>query len=366
MPIYMDVHYIPGVGALDVAEAHHKDVRLQEEYHCKCMTYWVDEARGNVFCLIEAPDASTVEEMHRNAHGLVPNRIIEVRDDLVQSFLGRIHDPGHAEVSDSGLKVFGDPAFRILLVTETLDPVLLRHGLGAANADNLLTRQNQTIRAEICVHGGREVEHPGDGFIISFSSAGAAVACSRQLRKALPEADRRLTGLRIGISAGEPVSKSDQLFGDALQLAKYLCSIAGDGRTVLAAAVKELLARDPLPAGKGEFMALTSQDEEVLVALVRTLEDHWQDCDFGVDDFCRIMSMSKSQLYRKTVGLWTLSPNHLLKEFRLEKAREILKRQSLNVAQTTFDSGFSSPSYFTKCFKQKYGLSPAIYLASLV
>ena len=50
----MDVHYIPGVAAMDVAVAHHKDMRLQEEYHCKVMTYWVDEARGNVFCLIDA------------------------------------------------------------------------------------------------------------------------------------------------------------------------------------------------------------------------------------------------------------------------------------------------------------------------
>jgi AraC-like DNA-binding protein len=104
----------------------------------------------------------------------------------------------------------------------------------------------------------------------------------------------------------------------------------------------------------------------MLVALFHTLEENWQDGGFGVDEFCRALSMSKSQLYRKTIGLWNLSPNLLLKEFRLGKAKELLKRQSFNVAQTTFDSGFSSPSYFTKCFKKKFGLLPAMYQDALV
>jgi AraC-like DNA-binding protein len=74
------------------------------------------------------------------------------------------------------------------------------------------------------------------------------------------------------------------------------------------------------------------------------------------------MAMSKSQLYRKTISLTGLSPNLLLKEFRLEKAKELMKKQHYNIAQITFDSGFTSASYFTKCFKRKYGLLPMAYL----
>ena len=47
----------------------------------------------NIFCLIEAPEKEAVEEMHRRAHGLIPNKIIEVNSTLVESFLGRIYDP---------------------------------------------------------------------------------------------------------------------------------------------------------------------------------------------------------------------------------------------------------------------------------
>jgi transcriptional regulator GlxA family with amidase domain len=107
------------------------------------------------------------------------------------------------------------------------------------------------------------------------------------------------------------------------------------------------------------------QDETIVVSLFNKLEKNWQDSDFAVTELCKSMSMSKSQLYRKTIALWGLAPNLLLKEFRLEKARELLKKQSFNISQTTFDSGFNSPSYFTKCFKKKFGLLPASYLNSL-
>ena len=121
MAIYMDVHIVPGVKAKDVAEAHRKDLLHQEEFECKCMTYWIDEERENIFCLIEAPSKEAVEEMHSRAHGLVPNKVIEVSSSLVDSFLGRIYDPEDATVVD-GMKVFKDSGFRTLLVTKINDP----------------------------------------------------------------------------------------------------------------------------------------------------------------------------------------------------------------------------------------------------
>jgi hypothetical protein len=84
--------------------------------------YWIDEKRGNVFCLVEAPSSHVLEELHGKAHGLIPHRIIEVNDTLVEAFLGRISDPESAEITADGLKVFLDPSFRTLLVTTMLDP----------------------------------------------------------------------------------------------------------------------------------------------------------------------------------------------------------------------------------------------------
>ena len=365
MPIYMDVHHVPGVEALDLAEAHRKDMLVQDEYHCKCLTYWIDEARGVAFCLIEAPDPTDVTAMHKRSHGFMPSKIIEVENEVVQSFLGRIHDPEETVISNNGLKVFSESAFRILLVTDIVDPVLLRHKLDLEKANGLLNRQNSIIRKELSAHGGREVEHAGNGFIASFSSAVKAVHCAMAIQKNISSADRKLSGFKIGVSAGEPVSKSDKLFGDAIKMATHLCSISNNNQIAIASVVKELLVRDYFKINQKNFTTLLPQDETIVVSLFNKLEKNWQDPDFAVTELCQSMSMSKSQLYRKTIALWGLAPNLLLNELRLEKARELLKKQSFNISQTTFDSGFNSPSYFTKCFKKKFGLLPASYLNSL-
>ena len=365
MPIYMDIHHVPGIEALDAAEAHRKDMLIQEEHQCKCMTYWIDVNRGVVFCLIEAPDKSTVEQMHRQSHGLVPNKIIEVKNDLVESFLGRIHDPENAVISGNGLKVFSESAFRVLLVTAMTDPVLLRHELGMEKANDLLTRQYDAIRKECTTHGGREVEHVGDGFIASFSSAVNAVSCALEIQTKMPAVDRNVTAFKIAITAGEPVATSERLFGDTVQLARCLCTMASSNRLVVSSSVKELLAGDFFQKVQNNIMTLLPRDEAFVQSLLSTLEENWQDIHFDVTEFCQALAVSKSRLYRATMALWGVPPNGLLKEFRLDKARELLKKQSGNIAQTTFDSGFSSPSYFTKCFKKKFGLLPAMYLDNL-
>jgi AraC-like DNA-binding protein len=362
MPIYMDVHIIPGVKARDVAEAHQKDLFHQDEYGCKCMTYWIDEERENVFCLIEAPRKEVVEEMHSRAHGLVPNKVIEVSSTLVESFLGRIYDPAEAETSADGLKVFSDPSFRILLVTRIADPVLLQYQLGAEKANELLSRHNSIIRKNLAEYGGREVEHCGTGFIASFTSAAKAVSCALAIQKDIPQEDADITCFRMGINAGEPVTKSNKLFGDIIQLATYMCTVATNSRIAVASSVKELVSKDYFQNSGNDLLALTPPDETLLELLFGKLEENWQNPDFSVTDYCQAMTMSKSHLYRKTIELSGLSPNILLKEFRLEKAKEMMKKQRYTISQITFDTGFTSPSYFTKCFKKKYGLLPMAYI----
>ena len=362
MPIYMDVHIVPGVKARDVAEAHTKDILIQNEHACKCMTYWIDEDRENVFCLIEAPAKEAVIEMHDKAHGLIPHKIIEVSSSLVESFLGRIYDPADAETTNDGLKVFSDPSFRILLITKTIDPVLLQYKLGSEKANELLNRQNSIVRKHIAANGGSEVEHGGPGFIISFASASKAVSCALAIRNDIADADAREMDLRIGINAGEPIEKSNRLFGDAIDLAEHMCAISTSSQIALASPVKELISKDHFQNDRNRFLTLGPQDETLLGLLFKKLEENCQDPDFDITDYCQSVTMSKSQLYRKTISLTGLSPNILLKEFRLEKAKELMKKRRYSIAQITFDTGFTSPSYFTKCFKKKYGLLPMAYL----
>jgi AraC-like DNA-binding protein len=365
MPIFMDVHIVPGVKAKDVAEAHRLDLLHQQEHGCNCMTYWIDEARENIFCLIDAPDKHAVEEMHSKAHGLIPNKIIEVSSNLVESFLGRIYDPPEAQVSNEGLKVFADSSFRILLVTKTTDPVLLKHQFGDEKADELLSGHTSVIRKNILQHGGREVEHEGSGFVVSFSSASNAVACALAVRKEMPDAVSTQIDLKLAVNAGEPVERSEHLFGETIQFASNMCRVAKEGKIAIASPVKELIADDLFQKERKYFMNLLPQDEHLLKLLFSKLEENWQDADFDLSDYCNATAMSGSQLYRKTVALTSMPPNSLLKDFRLHKAKDLMRKRYYNIAQITFDSGFTSASYFTKCFKKKYGLLPMTYLELL-
>ncbi|WP_462254800.1 nickel-binding protein [Ferruginibacter sp.] len=357
----MDIHIIPGVKAREVAQAHQLDLLHQEEHECKCMTYWIDEERESVFCLIDAPNEEAVAKLHNKAHGLIPNKIIEVKSTLVESFLGRIYDPVNTEISDNGLKIFNDTSFRILLVTKITDPILLKYKLGTEKSEELLNNHNNIIRKHFHHFGGSEVEHGGAEFIISFTTANAAVSCALAMLNSVKAMCGDEIDFRIGINAGEPVEKGNTLFGDTIQLAENICSIANNFQVALTGTVKELVLKDHFQK-HNNFFTLSAEDEVLLELLYAKLEENWQDTEFDITNYCHAMAMSNSQLYRKTISLTGLSPNLFLKAFRLQKAKELMKKKHCSISQITFESGFSSPSYFTKCFKKKYGLLPMAYL----
>ena len=81
MPLYLDVHHkIPGLTGNAVEGAHQKDLAVQGKYGVQYLRYWYDEGTGKVFCLVEAPSKEAAAAVHREAHGLVADEIIEVRE----------------------------------------------------------------------------------------------------------------------------------------------------------------------------------------------------------------------------------------------------------------------------------------------
>lgn len=81
MTLYMDVHSIDGGVAInDVAQAHMADLQAQDQFGVRYLRYWVDEANGKVFCLVDSPDADSANRVHREAHGLVADEITQVKE----------------------------------------------------------------------------------------------------------------------------------------------------------------------------------------------------------------------------------------------------------------------------------------------
>ncbi|WP_436533386.1 DUF4242 domain-containing protein [Actinoplanes sp. HUAS TT8] len=79
MPLFMDVHNVgDGLLAADVAAAHEADLATQGDFGVEYLKYWVDEAGGKIFCLVDAPDAEAANAVHRKAHGLVADEIYPI------------------------------------------------------------------------------------------------------------------------------------------------------------------------------------------------------------------------------------------------------------------------------------------------
>jgi AraC-like DNA-binding protein len=93
-------------------------------------------------------------------------------------------------------------------------------------------------------------------------------------------------------------------------------------------------------------------------------EFSWSDTNLKVADFSKAVGCSKSQLYRKMIFLTGKSPNSFINEYRLDEALALLNKHTGNISEIAFETGFSSPSYFSKCFQKRYGLSPSDHLAA--
>src|SRR4051794_37420326 len=126
MPVYMDRHDVAGtVTAEHVAQIHQEDLKIQDQFGCRGLTYWFDEVRKTAFCLIEAPNAEAISNMHSHSHGDIPNQVIEVDMGVVESFLGRIQDPKKTENTE--LNIIKDSAFRTIMVVSLKQLSLLPH-----------------------------------------------------------------------------------------------------------------------------------------------------------------------------------------------------------------------------------------------
>lgn len=362
----MDRHFVPQANAKAVAEAHRDDLAVQDHFGCKCMTYWIDEDRGNIFCLIEAPDKSAVVNMHQRAHGLVPHEIIEVSTELVNAFLGRIHDPESAEEDpDDGLKVFNDPAFRAILIIEALDYVLLQRKAGKNRAVEIFRQYNRIVHQQIRNYNGLNIELGGVSIAGSFASITEATKCAQEIQQALLELTDELE-VRMGLHAGFPVKDHAELFGNTIRLSRYLCRTGKKNQLSVSSTIRDFYKQELKQETGVSIRYLTANNENALFQLMQVLEQSWQKSHFDVVEFGRLMGMSKSTLYRACRELTGQSPNALLQEFRLTQSLALLRSQGRNVTQTTFETGFSSPSYFSKCFQKRFGLLPMAYLKATV
>lgn len=357
MPIYMDRHDIPDeITAEHVAQMHQEDLKVEHLYGCKGMTYWCDEKRKLAFCLIQAPNEEALHNMHKSSHGDCPNKIIEVDAALVESFLGRIEDPENTK--NTKLNIIDDPAFRTLMAVK-IEKVLLKN----SDKDELhqaVKRARQSLEKTITKHKGRLVKQKEDYILASFESVTNAVLCTLENQSildiiAFPSSNLQI---KIGLSAGVPVTDKTNIFEDTVKMSNYLSEIA-QGRATTTSEVKDLFEGENFNnTFDNSIVVLDMNTEKFLRSLMDYIETEWNNPTLNVEKLSIDLGISKSQANRKLRLLTAKSPNQFIQEIRLQKSLTSIKLNHKNISEIAYDSGFTSPTYFSRAFKKRFGITP--------
>jgi signal transduction histidine kinase/DNA-binding response OmpR family regulator len=112
---------------------------------------------------------------------------------------------------------------------------------------------------------------------------------------------------------------------------------------------------------KGDIDVVDSLDERFLKKAIAVVEDHIDNHEFSVNEFSRQTGLSQTQLYRKLMTLTGLSPSAFIRSIRLKKAAQLILQNYGNTSDVTYAVGFNNLSYFAKCFKEQFGVSPSGY-----
>lgn len=124
--------------------------------------------------------------------------------------------------------------------------------------------------------------------------------------------------------------------------------------------LREKFSKEPIT--QHETLCFTNKDKEFVEKLTEILDKNISRPDFSVEEFASLMQISKTGFYSKVKGITGFSPVEYLRIVRLKKAAsQLLVNKSISIAEVAYQVGFNDPLYFSRCFKQQFGVSPSNY-----
>ncbi|HMK04641.1 MAG TPA: nickel-binding protein, partial [Ferruginibacter sp.] len=328
MPLFMDLHkagdYEEKPTVEEIKRSHIADLAVQHKYGVKFLQYWINEDAGLVFCLMEGPDKESCAAVHREAHGNMPCNVIELQGGDYRAFMeaesNKVNEFDIVETADGLL----DTGYRIILAIDIISAV----------EDHLY----ETISGALKKTSGRSVNRPGTRDTIVFNSALPAIEFALQLVNNIAQLKDPSTEIRVGISAGEPVTEQPGFFGESIQLANRLCDIAGNNQVVISPLVKQLAGEIALQAFKSQnsLKVLNAEEEKFLQQLSEAIHGMIAEPAFNIDVLSKQLGLSKSQLYRKIISLTGRPANNFIRELRLQKAYKLMRNKYGNVSEVAF------------------------------
>ena len=214
---------------------------------------------------------------------------------------------------------------------------------------------------------GNVIHKDNNTYLISFKSATDAVSCALKIQYTFkyvtPKNESFNRRLRIGIASYASVPEKASLFEDAKLLATRMCEVIKD-ELVISSEVHTLYEQENNSAIIDDELirTLSQEEEKFLHAMMNYIASNSNKSTFNVATFSKGLGCSKSQLYRNLTKLTGKSPTSFIREFKLHRAIQLLHNQDGNISEIAHKVGFNSPTYFSKCFYDAYGILPSKYV----
>jgi AraC-like DNA-binding protein len=359
MPLYMDFHKFEHVTIEDVKSAHIADQAIQDKYGVKYHQFWVNEAAGTVFCLTEGPDKASCELVHKLAHGNMACSLVEVEPGFYKMMMGGEHNLDHGLVKQKDGSI--DLGYRTILF---IRGSIVRH------EETDFTNESDARHvaySKISFYHGTSVKldnatiNSDDAIIGVFTNPSEAVQCAIALQQHFSTHRTPAISFQMGIVTDQPVTIDGDFFSQAITQANRLSITARDKQIIITNLTKRL-CHDGTDFPAEMVVCVDESDVLLVTKFLDATEAHLSDEGFTIDDLCREVGLSRPQLYRKITTLTGRAPNDFVRDIRLEKGWTLLKRKKGNIAQVALEVGYNNPSYFTKCFTERYGITPSKFL----
>ena len=217
-----------------------------------------------------------------------------------------------------------------------------------------------------CYQGRLLQQLQRNSLIATFYTPESAVQCAVGIKE---EFNRRVMEeqdpgwnikFRMGISVGQPVTETEErIFEKTVEQSNRLCKIADDGEILASILVGKLSVFCDQEVGKKTLKVIDAAEQQFLDQLFTIVDGNYPDEAFNVETLSREIGVSRPHLYRKIRSLTGTSPIEFIRDLRLSKALYLLKQKKRNITEIALDVGINNPSYFAKCFHNKYGILPS-------
>lgn len=356
----MDYHHLPGVTLEEVHKAHLADKRTEAKYKVNCLQFWVNKDAGTMFCLLEAPDKKACFDIHQEAHGGVACNIIDVDPVMLELFIGVDKHVEHGIVYTSEGNM--DSGYRYILI---LDLISNFNSINYGNHKELpCANYSKSVAKDIIKRmGGNVVEEPGkDNLTAIFEKSDQVLECAVTLHKEFTtrvDSGEWNMEFRLAINYGQPVTMEEGFLSEAIVYTKYLSLIANNKEIVVPGNFKKLASFNQLSVKNRTVKIVTERYQYFVRSFFRHVENNFSDGSFSVSALSSEIGVSRPQLYRMMMKITGRSPAHFIRYLKMHKALSLIREDNLNISQVALEVGYNNPSYFSKCFQERYGVMPS-------